>query len=86
MEFKHCTDVSFSIGLLQTLAADPNISAVWIIRPNFWIKTTLSILRTFSSAPILTSVTLFEGTHLELSNKLEDIGLDKSPAQWLISQ
>lgn len=86
MEFKHYTDISFSFGLLQTLAADPNLTAVWIIRPNFWIKTTLSILRTFSSAPILTSATLFEGTNLELSQKLEGIGLDKSPAQWLISQ
>jgi hypothetical protein len=86
MEFKHYTDVSFSIGLLQTLAADPNLTAVWIIRPNFWIKTTLSILRTFSSAPILTSARLFEGAHLELLNNFETIGLDKGSAHWLISQ
>jgi len=86
MEFKHYTDVSFSMGLLHTLAADPHITAVWIIRPNFWIRTTLSILRTFSSAPILTSVTVFEGSNLELLNALENIGLDKGSAHWLTSQ
>jgi len=38
MGFAHYTEISFNIGLLNLLASDKYIQAIWIIRPNIWVS------------------------------------------------
>jgi len=86
MEFKHYTEVSFNTGLLNLLANDKNIQAVWIIHPNMWIRGVHTFFTTFSSVKILSNVSYFDGSKLELSKSLELTGLDRSTIEWLINQ
>jgi hypothetical protein len=86
MEFKHYTEISFNIGLLNLLSSDKYLQAVWVIRPNMWIRALHSLFRSFSSAAILSNVSYFEGSNLELFNGLESTGLEQGAIKWLIAQ
>ena len=86
MQFHHYTDIQFSTGLLQILATDARLLAVWIVRPNFWIRSTVGILKTFSSAAVLNNITYFEGSKTGIITALEYVGLDSAAARWLVRQ
>ena len=86
MEMKHYTEISFTIGLLDILANDKNLRAVWILRPNVWIKTTVGFLQTFYSAKILSQIEYFDGSNMELMDSLQKTGANVSTIYWLISQ
>jgi hypothetical protein len=86
MELKHYTEISFNIGLLGLLSADKNLSEVWILRPNIWIRTTISFLQTFYTSKILSNIRYFEGTKLELFESLSKAGVAEPAAHWVIAQ
>jgi len=85
MELKHYTEISFCIGVLNLLSSDPNLKAVWIIRPNIWIKTTIEILKGFSSSPVLHGITYYQGG-LSMYSELKGRGLTPKALQWLLHQ
>jgi len=60
MGVQHYTELSFNLGLLQLLAANPNLQEVWIVRPNIWIQGVIGCLGFMSSAPILSKVTYYD--------------------------
>jgi len=86
MGLAHYTEFSFNFGLLGLLAADPTLTAIWIVRPNMWMRGVISVLQTVSWAPILTKITYFEGSNVELDTQLAAVGLDSGGRQWLIGQ
>lgn len=86
MELKHYTEISFNIGLLGVLAADKNLQDVWILRPNIWIRTTISFLQSFYSAPILQKLKYVTGSNLDLYTTITNLGLNEECAHWLIAQ
>jgi len=85
MEMKHYTEISFNIGVLNLLSSDPNLKAVWVIRPNIWIRTTISILQTISSSEVLRDIIFYE-PGLPMYISLKAAGLKSKSLQWLLSQ
>lgn len=86
MAFHHYTEVSFNIGVLDILANDPQLQEIWIIHPNMWIYGVHGFFNTFSSAPILTKVSYFDGCTLELIDHFNTKGLTMRAIEWLINQ
>jgi hypothetical protein len=86
MGLAHYTDFSFNYGLLGLLAADSTLNAIWVVRPNMWIRGVISVLKTISWAPILKKITYFEGSNMELDTQLTTAGLYSEGRQWLIAQ
>jgi hypothetical protein len=86
MKVKHYTDMAFNIKLLKIISKDPNLQGIWILRPNVWIRTTASFLKTISPAKILKNTRYFEETGLELLCKLQEHSLENSSIQWLLKQ
>ena len=84
MQLKHYTEVSFNIGLLQLLANNPNLREIWVIQPNIWVRTTISFLRSFSSAKILENITYIDRTRLERT--LRERGVNDASIAWLLNQ
>ena len=86
MGFKHYTDVSFNIGLLDLLSKSPTLKEVWIVRSNFWVQAVHTFFQKISSAKIVQNVKYVDGTLLERMMKLESMGLSGEEMNWLIRQ
>ena len=86
MSLKHYTEISFNIGVLNLLSADPLLKAVWVIRPNIWIKTTIAVMKGFSASPVLHGITFFDEVGLELYRDLKTVGVSPKSLQFILHQ
>lgn len=85
MQFKHYSSMNYTRRLAQILTNEhePYLQAIWIIRPNAWLKTTLKFLQSIFKSVLLSKVEIKEGEKLELYIKLEKLGLPAKQLQWL---
>lgn len=85
MQMKHYSSTNYTRRLAQILANEHEgvLQAIWIIRPNTWIKTVLKFLKSLFKTPLLNKVKIKEGEKLELYISLEKEGLQGKPLQWL---
>jgi len=86
MGLKHYTDMNFNTRLLDIIAKNKNLTGVWIVRPNIWIRGAHKLFNTMSSAIILKKVSYFDGSKLELLDKFQSVGMGIEAIQWLIRQ
>jgi len=85
MQMKHSSSLNYTRRLAQILANEHEnyLQAIWIIRPNTWIKTVLKFLKTLFKTALLNKVILMEGEKLELYVNLEKKGINGKPLQWI---
>jgi hypothetical protein len=86
MKMVHYTEMSFNIQLMNLLSHEPTLKEVWVLRPNTWIKTTAAILRKMNKTNIFNKLKYFEGSNIEIFNKLQGSGMDVNTLRWLIEQ
>ena len=61
------------------------LQSIWIIHPNTWIKTAVTLLRPFLKKETLEKVQVIEGDKIELCVALEHRGFKGAPLNWLLS-
>ena len=85
MQMKHYSSLNYSRRLAQILANehDETLKAIWILRPNMWMKGVLKFLKTIFKAGLFNKVKILEGEKLELYVGLEKEGLTGKPLQWM---
>ena len=86
MKMAHYTEMSFNIQIMNLLSHEPTLKEVWILRPNAWVKTTTGVLIKISKINILNKLTYFEGSNIEIFNKLQTSGVDINTLKWLLEQ
>ena len=86
MKMAHYTEMSFNIQLMNLLSHEPTLKEVWVLRPNAWIKATAAILKKLDKKNIFNKLKYFEGSNIEIFNKLQASGVDTNTLRWLIEQ
>jgi hypothetical protein len=86
MKMLHYTEMSFNIQLMNLLSHEPSLQEVWVLRPNSWIKTTAAVLKRMNKTNIFNKLKYFEGSNIEIFNKLQVSGVDTNTLRWLIDQ
>jgi hypothetical protein len=86
MKMTHYTEMSFNVQLMTLLSHEPTLQEVWVLRPNAWIKTTTAILKKMSKTNVFNKLKYFEGSNIDIFNKLQTSGLDSNTLRWLIEQ
>ena len=86
MKMTPYTEMSFNGPFMTLLSLEPTLQEVWVLRPNAWIKTTAAILKKMSKTNVFNKLKYFEGSNIEIFNKLQTSGLDVNTLKWLIEQ
>jgi hypothetical protein len=86
MSWNHYTEVSFNFGLLKLLVESTTLQAIWIVRPNMWIRGVHSLLQFLSDEPILDTIVYIEGDTIEQKKQYQQIGVEPHSIDWILSQ
>jgi len=87
MKMKHYSSIDIIKKLIQMLLEEHKglLQSIWIIHPNTWIKTAMTLLKPFLKKETVEKVQVIEGDKIELYVSLEKKGVKGVPLNWLVS-
>jgi hypothetical protein len=87
MEMKHYTSFDFAKQLAKILIEEHRhtLETIYIVRPNAWIRTTVSILQTFIPEGLCKKVRILNGEGIELFAELQKTCIRGPPLAWLLN-
>lgn len=85
MENRHYSSMGLTKQLITLISAEHDIGlkAIYLVNPNFWLRTTMTAMKPVLSKRFSAKLRLFEGTDTGLLLELENAGLERKWVLWL---
>lgn len=85
MQMKHYSSLRYILKLAEILNKehDTSLKEIWVLRPNQWLQTMLTISKGLINLKLLQKLTIFDGKTLDLYLNLQKFGLQDKPLHWL---
>ncbi len=85
MQMKHYSSIELIKKLIQMLLNEHKgqLQSIWIIHPNTWIKTAVTLMKPFLKKETLEKIQVINGDKLELYLDLEKRGIKGNALAWL---
>jgi len=82
-----CAGMEIIKNMVKVLLDEHNgfLQKIYIIHPNTWIKTAMTVMKPFLKRETLDKILIIEGEKVELIVALEKLGLKGAALNWLLS-
>jgi len=85
METRHYSSMNLTHKLIKLITEEHlgGLHAIFLVNPNFWLRTTMSAVKPILSKQFYAKLRLFEGTDTGLLLELENAGIQRNWVLWL---